>query len=628
MYCSKCGRQNEEKARYCKSCGNALTNYNPVQMGKEEKPSIKGASPTELDIQPQSNTVQNESGEVQHYLPIETDTHSVPPDAHEQSINSGATINSTQPPPPNAPLAFQETAQRGRDGVGFCPESIAKDIKPYRKKVVFCIALALAVLLFVFLSIGVISAIKKVSNAAKVMNHIIWPLYNSDSDKTMLIVDNELTDMYIRGACLQSETSDDGFVTALISEDNDLYWVTPSTVHRIARSVNDFTLASSGKALIYVDEKGAVFYYSPDKENAEKLADSTSASRVNTMIENLSQLSISPNGKIAAYTLPQGSGSSALFRYSGGKSELIKDDFYAVAVLDNGGMYVYSQEDKSLYFHTKKNESIKIGSDIDSSFYNNADNSEIIFMSGDKAYLSIKGNEKVKLGNFDGYIIPFQSSFGWDTNLIYSVISTGMNMANHPKTFAGSVFMGNVDDERRLLYIDENLDTHVISRDVSYYQLSNDRKEIYYTEYESLYRVDVNNLDKVTWIGDAAQMAGITSNGKYCYYVNYEKELYCVKKGSEENPEKIADDVYYIVVGHDNTIYFMNDLSSKDYTGSVYACRPGKQKELVANDALAVITLGKQVYYFGDLDIDNSTMSVYARQSNREFERIAENYSR
>ena len=330
---------------------------------------------------------------------------------------------------------------------------------------------------------------------------------------------------------------------------------------------------------------------------------------------------MSPNGKCMLYRVD----GELWFHKDGAEDYMIADSYYTGIALSDGGKYIYIRNtDNDAIYMTKANdpEKVKLAPSGGSSVQTNADRSEILFCTDDdKAYICVKGGEKVKL---------LESQ--WCSPL-YPDGTTAV------KTFIGIPLTYDTSDDCGMFYISKKLEAEKIAKGVDSeysldyaYGITGVRiyptvKEIvgdtlYYTKSGKLYMSSASEGYEPEKIASDVINFAVTKDGKHVYYIDEENTLWCYTGG---DPKKIADDVYRFNFGtFGSSVFFLTDYA--DYTGTLYSCSDGKNKTRIADEVIYVEYNSNEINYFVVESREDASCSFYTSADGKKFTCILYNY--
>ena len=410
------------------------------------------------------------------------------------------------------------------------------------------------------------------------------------------------------------------------SSGGPLYYVTASKSTKIADDVLAFRISDNGGAVAYLtdhdsrNEIATLFLYDTSSSKSTRITEDAWYEGYGEM----RGICLSPDGKTVTYisdTDPSDNEFAGYIKVGSRAAEKIGTYMYAVAV-SNGGKnlyYIRGTEDgrsESLHVRSGRNEN-RLISDISGrvSLRFNRDYSQVIFNSDGRAYISVNGAEKERIGGSSVYsfLLPVgtqskSGSSGTASTTVYGL-----------RTLTNLV----VINEDGLAYIDNKLEANRIasSSDNRYSAFISDNGKtlIFITNNGHLASIDPTkpNADRRE-IGRNVETFVASNDGKTLYFVNNDDELYCVK--GTRNPEKIADDVAsFLAMPFNSTrVFFLVDYGRRG--GEMYYSNNGGRRTKVASgDEVTVVWSTRTSVFFGNYDEE-----VFRSNGNEKFTRFAE----
>ncbi|MDR1642736.1 MAG: zinc ribbon domain-containing protein [Clostridiales bacterium] len=272
---------------------------------------------------------------------------------------------------------------------------------------------------------------------------------------------------------------------------------------------------------------------------------------------------ISPDGKNVIYTVGKTDDFST--EYYDGKSVVKLGKDMVPAGLANKAKYIYYSKNSALYVmkNADGNTKQKLGEDVYFNFFFNKDMSEIIFVSDEKTYISVKGNAKKSLSSsiLESFILPNSSS-----NNNRNVIAAD--------TFANTLWLNTNSD---IVRVNSKFDTTSVAKKVeNNVYLASNGKTLIYMKNDSIYKINAlkENDDAVKLVNKITSYVA-ANNGNTVYYINDDAEVYS-QKGTGK-AVKIGDDCEIVSFGRfgvfkDKTLYYVSDgelCSSKGKSGKI-----------------------------------------------------------
>lgn len=474
---------------------------------------------------------------------------------------------------------------------------IAQKLKPIlsNKKVLMGIAGVVALLVI----IGIISAIASSGNGFIKLKQSTMAIHNGDN--VSIVVDNKvLSDTIDSDSTPETSSSLNGKVTAILTDEGELYVVNGKKLNKVDEDVIDFQLSVSGKGLAYVvdgDEDYTLSLYT------------VSSKKSTTVSDELYSLNyaIAPDGKSVTYVVDDDDETEVMY-FKGSKSEKVASDVEAILGMSNNGKYIYivSENDDGegiLYSYNKKGEREKLG-DIDSEYVRfNDDHTQIMFYSGDKTYISNKAKdaEKAASDTLRLVVAPTSQSVTSDYATTYPVSS----LFDH-------VYYG---DDAWLIKKNSDKNIKLVSN-VSGCSLDESAEYLYYIhDYEELQVLKISQGDKASQkaktLAEDISNYVVTSDRKKVYYIS-DETLYSVNGKKGGTPKKITnDDVesYYLAINSKDVVYYIMD-------GDAYACSNGKKGTKVVTDAVGMTSTPTGVAYIMGED------ALYATKTSKKLKSI------
>ena len=395
---------------------------------------------------------------------------------------------------------------------------------------------------------------------------------------------------------------------ALLTEDRTLYVFHKNTLTTVSEDVQSFKLSTEGKGIAYLNEENELILYNVSNESTKTITD-----ELFTEALAASAYHLSPDGASIAYaegTLED----YALFVYSNDKRTEIEEKSLPLG-LSNKAEFVYfaNAENTSVYVQNKDDEQVKlVNGNLVVTMLFNADHTQVLINSGTDCYASIEGEEKhkisskslAKIGSYEPYAIGVSAN---DT----------LSFTTPILSFEEEYFL---DQSGALYYIDKKLETNKIAGDVESFQTTAAGDVVYYlNSYGELYR-GKDYDDEFDLMADDVDEYVITSDGKACYYIDYDDTLRYLKKAKKS--EKIAEDVRNLIMTRDDYALFISDYS---YTsgGTLYESHNGKERERVAGDVTSITVTSATTYYYRASD-EGDSYDLYGATKKVKFEKIAE----
>lgn len=643
--CSNCGAQCEDNSVFCTACGEKITQ--PEQNKQQtDIPVVNDqeitATQSQVEETIQSQT-QNKSVQSQVHTEAAVLSQVQAEPTYIKCEFCGETVLSTETvcPKCGAQLRYSKQASieaatgefissnlkklkkagtEGIDKIKTAVDSVDKDktkqlMDKYKKYIpVAGAALVLLIVLFI--------AVPRLMRVPKFDTYGANALTYYSAEDEMVVYNNkkviaEVEDAYYDMPSFSLDRTKAAILCDYNSEEGGtLYFVDSKGEKNIDDGVMVYEIAASGNAVAYFTdfdslERTATLMLYNGKKSIEIKDD------INIGFYENAEINISPDGRTVTFVEYDGEDFASYVSVNGKTPKKLGNNQKCVAVANNGKYIYYIDYDEDEYsgelYVKSGNDEVKLASDAESlgDFLFNKDYSQVLFHYDSKTYISVKGNEKVKILSDTAYpflplnTIQMQQN---NSNMVYGINS-----------FADKL----VRASEGIYYIDGKLETNKITDSNYQAVITNDMNKLVYMDYsESLYivtRLNSNNPKEVE-LDAADDVIGfaMSEDGKRIYYVNEDEELYAITASNK--PKKIADDVYtssLIALG--NKMYFLVDYSD---TGSLYYTT-GSRKTAVKNaDEISyVYRLGNGlVYQEGNYD----ERIIYSTSNGSSFKKIFE----
>lgn len=474
----------------------------------------------------------------------------------------------------------------------------------------------IAVCLSVTLLVGLAFAFLPKNSGYIKIKHDIW--YFDQKDKgggthSFIMVDGEQVGKTVDGKIVGFSDSLDGSVGICLTEESNLYVVTPEKLTLVAGDVTNAALSANGSAVVYCTGARIATVYSVLNGEKMKVADNA-----------VGGLAISPNGKSVLYTAlrdPQNpSEESSLFFYNYTRNKKMKIGNNAEPIgLSNAGRQIYYVDTakSSLYVtDTAGNQKkLAVNVDLSDSLKFNSKMTQVVFYSENKWYVSVKGSEKQEMGG----IIPDALSF------VYAPYNESRSFIKHTVHGVEGIFIARFNRLNDLYYVgwgnvgylDKGWNSRVISTKTSTSYLSKGAKRLFYCEDGTLYIVEEEKSFEPVSVPTKGKIKSyaVTHNGKAVYYIDQADTLWYQKISGK--PKRIAEDVQTVDITHDDYALFCID-------DSIFGCKNGKGKKLLVEDG--VVRNVKQNVTLLRVQNKNTegTYDIYAANRGLDFTKIAE----
>ena len=623
--CSFCNAKAKATDQFCSRCGSKVVVVEPEKKAEisaqadeatEETVEDSGASEDapEKPAQPLSNTEQAHEKTVEPLSDTEQTiekTVEAPADA-EKTADENESEQSTEKAAKKFSFAvianfFKNIYKKVTDKVNEFAES--KNIKPKMLYIAAAAALALIIVLII-----VLNAVFSDNSEYMTSERSVLTVYDEEAEKTLILVDGKLAKATIDSPVYDYESSLNGKTTVFLDEDDTLYAYYKKTLSVVGYDVDNFKISSNGMGIAYVDDDGNLMLYNVKKERSDRVASDLESAFDEAYF-------LSPDGKTVAYA--EGDYDDiALWTYSAGKSEKIEKNAVPLGLSDDAELIYYFNVKKMALYVKEEDETPQKLASVDVTSYEhggtpfriyfNADNTQILFsVAGSGIYISEDGDDREKLtsdssiSRLGGYTLGYSTS--------YSGISEIAGIYETPiYDFEEQYF---TDYAGTLYYIDDDFQAHEVEEDVQTFQRTASGDMMYYlTEDDDLYR-GKGYGKKFTRIAGDVDDFEITSDGKGCYFVDFDETLRYVKK--TKKAEKIADEVRGLRITYDDYALFYIEESRDEY--DLYSSRKGKKMKLVASDVADILVSHTCSYYATE---DSEEMSLYGASKKTKFKFI------
>lgn len=514
MLCTKCGTENPDGSKFCGSCGTSLAA--PV-----EEPKVPAAEVSEEMAVP----------------PVET--------------------------PSEEPAAAQAAPKA--DVLASVKEKIAPimdKIKPFIVKNKLLLVGAGAALLFV-IAISIIIGLCSGGNGFIAFENAI--LCNVLDDEVLVVWNDKLIKTGIEASGVDDPVYNlDGTVCAVLTDDNTLLVIRNKKVKTVSEDVLYFEMSSDGKGIAYItgdSDEAELKLYNVGNNKSVTVDD-----EINIYAASILGMALSPDGKsLAYYQMDEDDEEPVLMLYANKKSIKITSSLVGLIGLSNGGKQIYAIGENDdfetvLYTYNNKGDREKVSTCSGTSFFFNADHTQILFYNNGKSYISTKGKDPNKICSNAATLLVSSGSR----------TMTGLRCSTYP-----------VDD----LY------NHVYA--------------VYNNGATQLWNIQKNE-NRSAKLANNVYSCKLDADAEYVYYVNDDGDLKMLKISHGENASNrektIAEDVEnFVITSNRKKVYFISD-------DGLYSCNAtnGKSKKTIASediDSELVINSKNVVYYIMDGDV-------------------------
>ncbi len=485
------------------------------------------------------------------------------------------------------------------------------------KKFISGAASAVLAIVILIIAISVIGSMQKTELYITTENYIS-SAYSPDTEKTSVFFNDTVLSSSINGRARKVSSNVNENVAAFISDDNVLYITENDSIQKIADDVIDAVLSYDGNAMAYVNQDDVLYTIQLSNKKIEKVADDIV---VADGFDNR-WFTFSPDGNTLLYVTEDDDEYAFYIKIA---SSITKLENFCGLYSTNDGKTIYGmcrdlKSESYTYnmpgvYDISTGTYMKLANSCDS-YLLNSNLNELLFSVDSKYYLSVNGEERIKIGNYTNLrpILPDNSS---NTNSLY---------VSAVKSFVGTLMVYCKDGTYGIGYIDENYEMREVIKNIGYYanvvHLTEDYNTVYYIKNDNLYMATRElNFEPEKIISDMVYYQ-ISTDGKKIYYVNSDNELFCHYK---DDDSFIAENVsnYSLAITNKGTIYFITDFSVN--SGTLYRCSDGKNKVRIADDIYSVSVHPKYVKYYTEMDPSNDyTMDIYVSTNEKDFIKIAD----
>ncbi len=512
-------------------------------------------------------------------------------------IPSAAPIVTPQPQPQPVPTAAPVRAAQPIGNTANVEEKPKKKIKPW-----MFIAGGCGALLLILLIVGGVVAATMLGGSGGKVKGTYSTFYDPAEDITYLFYNDKAFKSWFEGNAYLSDESIGQSVVLITDNDDNLYYATSSMkMGSIAEDVKEFTLSSDGSTVAYLDNENTLYTYTIKNERTSTIAYDVSTPPV-----------LSPSGKALLFNI-EDDGDETLYAYNGRKDYKLTRDVMPVAISDDMKLIYYVDPAKSsLYITDKNGNSNKISADLSYySFAFNKDMSQVMFVTENGLYSSVRGGDKNKItGNLENLPYPLACFGGYEGIFYYNISEENANCYGSTMIYPETTFMN------MFFFSYMSGEVFKIGRDWNYEKVVGDVQELrvdkknsilyYMNSDDDLYRVRLAGNIIADRIKDDVYDFEISGSGSDVYYIDEDYALY-YQKGNGK-PRKIADDVDSLSMTYDDYLLFMTDYS--DNAGTLYYCKGAKKKLL--NDECSYMRANVGVTFFGcNYNDKNATSDVY-----------------
>jgi hypothetical protein len=575
MICNSCGSQNANGTKFCGKCGVALPAVEEVNFANPEA--------------------------------------AVPPPAAPPPAESPAAAEYQAPPPAVAAEQVQPMADGG------VVKSSALGNLPVKKIAMFGVPAV------VLLIVAIVAAIALLGGSA----------YSTTGDLLILPGDDVITIVYNNGRVVTVNGEMSGAPqfslcrkrAALIITDggdgNELLYISGSgQPTRVARDVDAFRLADSGKGIVYWAD-----YERSDREADLFLFNGRSSSRIASGVFFTGSVNavISPNGSTVFYVDSVTDGEALTFISRNGRSgDRFERSVTPVAIADNARHIYYVRHDENnvntLRVRRGTNGTSNRLSDNGASglVALNANYSQAVVNCGSgsdaRAFISVNGGERVSFhsGTVIGFITP---NFTQGNGTVYGF-----------SNFKGKVFMTLSDGVYLLVNVRRGDSTRIVSNEGSGFQMSQDGKQLFYLRGSAgggdatlRVRSATNHKKDGIRIARDVRSYAVTPNGRHVYFVDKDYDLNRARTTEDANAVRVAEpiDATSLRMSARGTLFFRerNDSSETLY----YTTNTSRNR--VDDEVEGILVGANNVFFYKNAG--GSYYDLFRSNGNHRFKKIA-----
>ena len=465
------------------------------------------------------------------------------------------------------------------DNAAFCQNCGASLKTAEKKKRWIAAVIGIAAACVILLIAIIIGAVSSGSGNFIEQKDFIYYVYNSENGKTVFSVGSEILKDTIEGRVSEVQRSADG-ANMLVrkagynSDRLKLYHVSKHGVKEIADDAVEGGISFSGERAYYIDTDMTLYSYDLKSGKKKKVAED--------VFPYCSPV-LSPDGKSLLYCISsKENGDVTLYYWNNGKSQKLAKNLSPISVSDNG-KYIYAMNtDKDIYAMSRKGDDRnKIASNAYVEFVN-CDGTEVLLSAEGKVFLSVKGKEKVKVGNVTDMDLIIPETFSKSASQYYPVKSFVNTAVAYRKDYTSETALGFIQKRGREYEIVK------VASNVSNVSTV-DGKEFYYLKADELCKIKLKRDAASKKLAEEVEAFKLSVSGKYVYMLDNDDTLYRLKG---KKKVKVADDVddsdYFCVLG--DGVLYITDYSWSVDEGSLYYSSNGKNRKLISEEAVGVFS--------------------------------------
>ena len=543
MLCKNCGTELAEDAKFCVSCGTAVTAEVEQAPAAVEQPAA----------------------------PVEA------PAAEASAAEAAA-----------------EVAQKKENPLKPMLEKLKpslEQVKPFVQKNKLMLTGVAGVLLLV-IAIGLIGSLFAGGNGFIEFENAMTAMVHDD--EIMLLINDKLVKTGIEADSIENQSLNiDGTILTFLTGDDELYVVKGKKAVKVAEDVISFTMSVEGSGIAYLSgdhDDCSLNLYNVNKKKSTTVIDECSS-----LTMSYYSYALSPDGKsLAYYEFDEEEFEATLMYFNGKKSIKITSSEVDLLGISNGGKYIYvlaenDDGDDVLYTYNKKGDRDKIGDCSNSYVYFNADHTQILYLNDGKTYLSINGKEGSKFASGRASLLIAPNANGNDRT--YPVD----DLYDH-------VYIIYDDGEYNAWNLQKKLEkSEKLVSDIYDARLDVSCKYLYYINDDSelcVLKVSQGDraADRAKILAEDVDGYVVTSDAKKVYFVSDESLYSCKGKNGKSKKTIARDDVdSTLAINAKDVVYYEMD-------GDCYACSNGKKGTKVLSDVSGIMEFPNGVLYIGSDD--------------------------
>ncbi len=495
------------------------------------------------------------------------------------------------PQPAEAVTKAAEPAAAPEKSVEIKVEAKAEKKGGFKFKPLYAIIGGGALVLICVVVCAILFAGKLMGGAGSVADYYqAW--YDTSSDETYISYKGAVFKSWFSGYAYEVDNSADQ-TKALFMADGDLYIVdSKQNITFIEENVSYYDICYSGSTVAYADSDNDLFLYNVGNGNKTPVASNISSSPV-----------LSPNGQSMLYVTEE-DGDNILYVYTQKKSFKLTKEVEPLALSDNAKfIYYYDASKDAIYVSDKKDNTNKLGANINGcALFNKAVN-QIMFSSDDGIFYSVNGGDKQKVIDSELYFYLIDAYAGTPSKSYYTenvttVISKEANLGGH------YYILGYND----VYYVNAAMQSNKVVGNFSDYGTDKGLKYIYYTSNDgTLYYNKLGSTSTFIKLREDILSFKVDPKGNTVYYIDNDNTLF-VQKGNGK-AKKISDDVDYFVISYDGICFFACNDNGTEAELFAYSGMAGKTK--LSDECYTVITYPGTTYYLSNYNSSKTTFDVY-----------------